>query len=202
MFKKTLLVSGIALAVTSPAMAEQQTSMVRDNGFSYTYGQLAYDRWDLDNGWDVDAITGEGSFALDEHIFLRGSLGFYDGDYDNGPFDADVDGHRLSGGVGFHTPLQRGLDFVTSADIIYDDRDYDPGNNDDEIGFEVRGGVRHATTEKLELSGGLAYQDLYDDDLGVYGQGLFKVSQAVDLGARVIVGGDRDTYGVFGRYNF
>ena len=36
MFKKTLLVSGIALAVTSPAMAEQQTSMVRDNGFSYT----------------------------------------------------------------------------------------------------------------------------------------------------------------------
>ncbi len=62
--------------------------------------------------------------------------------------------------------------------------------------------MRHATTEKLELSGGLAYQDLYDDDLGVYGQGLFKVSQAVDLGARVIVGGDRDTYGVFGRYNF
>ena len=35
MFKKTLLVSGIALAVSAPAMAEQQTSMVRDNGFSY-----------------------------------------------------------------------------------------------------------------------------------------------------------------------
>jgi len=42
MFKKTLLVSGIALAVAAPAMAEQRTSMVRDNGFSYTYGQLAY----------------------------------------------------------------------------------------------------------------------------------------------------------------
>lgn len=199
MFKKTLLVSGIALAVSAPAMAAQQTSAVRDNGFSYSYGQLAYDRWDLDNDVDVDALSAEGSFALDEHLFLRGSLGFFDGDYGR---NGDLDGTRLSGGVGFHTPLQRGLDFVTSADIIYDDRDYDPGNDDDEIGFEVRGGVRHATTEKLELSGGLAYQDLYDDDLGVYGQGLFKVSQAVDLGARVIVGGDRDTYGVFGRYNF
>jgi|TARA_R100001460_G_scaffold34826_1_gene67464 outer membrane protein with beta-barrel domain len=203
MFKKTLLVSGIALAVSAPAMAEQQTSMVRDNGFSYTYGQLAYDRWDLDNDVDVDALTAEGSFALDEHIFLRGSLGFFDGDYDRGPFrDGDVDGTRLSAGAGFHTPLQRGLDFVTSADIIYDDRDLDPGKSDDEIGFELRGGLRHATTEQLELSGGLTYMDLYDDDLGVYGQGLFKLTPVVDLGARVIVGGDRDTYGVFGRYNF
>lgn len=198
MFKKTLLVSGIALAVAAPAMAEQRTSMVRDNGFSYTYGQLAYDRWDLDNDLDIDALTAEGSFALDEHIFLRGSLGFYDGD---GPFRTDVDGHRLSAGMGFHTPLQRGLDFVTSADIIYDEIDIGR-RDDDEIGFEVRGGVRHATTEQLELSGGLTYMDLYDDDLGVYGQGLFKLTPVVDLGARVIVGGDRDTYGVFGRYNF
>jgi len=198
MFKKTLLVSGIALAVAAPAMAEQRTSMVRDNGFSYTYGQLAYDRWDLDNDLDIDALTAEGSFALDEHIFLRGSLGFYDGD---GRFGTDVDGHRLSGGVGFHTPLQRGLDFVTSADIIYDEIEIGRAD-DDEIGFELRGGVRHATTEQLELSGGLTYMDLYDDDLGVYGQGLFKLTPVVDLGARVIVGGDRDTYGVFGRYNF
>jgi len=113
-----------------------------------------------------------------------------------------VDGTRLSAGAGFHTPLQQGLDFVTTADIIYDDRDFDPGNSDDEIGFELRGGLRHATTEQLELSGGLTYMDLYDDDLGVYGQGLFKLTPVVDLGARVIVGGDRDTYGVFGRYNF
>ncbi|MCG8391952.1 MAG: hypothetical protein MI745_02625 [Pseudomonadales bacterium] len=189
------------MAVAAPAMAEQRTSAVRDNGFSYTYGQLAYDRWDLDNDWDVDAITGEGSFALDEHIFLRGGLSFYDGDYDRGPIHGDVDGNRLYGGVGFHTPLQRGLDFVGTADIIYDDYDVDYGD-DDEIGFELRGGVRHATTEKLELSGGLTYMDLHDDDLGVYGQGLFKLTPVVDLGARLVVAGDRDTFGVFGRYNF
>ncbi len=71
MFKKTLLMSGLALAVSGPVMAAQQTTAVRDNGFSYSYGQLAYDRWDLDNDVDVDALSAEGSFALDEHLFLR-----------------------------------------------------------------------------------------------------------------------------------
>ncbi|MEE3319907.1 MAG: hypothetical protein VX258_04375 [Pseudomonadota bacterium] len=194
MFKKALLVSGIALTVSGTAMAEQRTSAVRDNGFSYSYGQLAYDRWDVDGDWDADALSAEGSFGLDEHLFVRGALRFYDGDY-------DIDGKQLSGGIGFHTPLQQGLDFVTSADIIYDDRDYRFGDDDD-VGFEIRGGVRHATTDKIELSGGLTYLDLYDDDLGVYGEGLFKATPAVDIGARVVVAGDRDTIGVFGRYNF
>ena len=89
MFKKTLLVSGIALAVSAPALAAQQTTAVRDNGFSYSYGQLAYDRWDLDNDVDVDSLSAEGSFALDEHLFLRGSLGFFDGDYGR---NGDLDG--------------------------------------------------------------------------------------------------------------
>ncbi|WP_290523830.1 hypothetical protein [Alcanivorax sp.] len=194
MFKKALLVSGIALTVSGTAMAEQRTSAVRDNGFSYSYGQLAYDRWDVDGDWDADALSAEGSFGLDEHLFVRGALRFYDGDY-------DIDGKQLSGGIGFHTPLQQGLDFVTSADIIYDDRDHRFGDDDD-VGFEIRGGVRHATTDKIELSGGLTYLDLYDDDLGVYGEGLFKATPAVDIGARVVVAGDRDTIGVFGRYNF
>ncbi|EKF75488.1 hypothetical protein A11A3_03989 [Alcanivorax hongdengensis A-11-3] len=199
MLKKTILTSAIAIAVSSPAaFAEQRTAPVRDNGFSYTYGQLAYDRWDLDDGQDIDAITGEGAFALDEHLFLRGGLNFYDGDYRYG----DLDGNQIYGGLGFHTPLQRGLDLVGSADIIYDDHDFDPGGSDDELGYELRAGVRHATTDKLELSGGLTYQDIYDGDLGVYGQGLVKVTPVVDLGARVIVGDDRDTFGVFGRYNF
>lgn len=202
MFKKTLLVSGIALAISVPAMAEQRTSAVRDNGFSYDYGQLAYDNWDFDNGWDVDALTAEGAFALDEHLFMRGGLSFYDGDWDRGNFnDPDVDGHRIYVGLGFHSPLQQNLDFVGSADLIWDEVDYDFGDDDD-LGFELRGGVRFAPAEKVELSGGLSYMDVYDDDLAVYGEGLYKVTPAVDLGARAKLGGDIDTFGVFGRYNF
>ena len=105
MLKKTLLVSGIALAISAPAMAEQRTSAVRDNGFSYNYGQLAYDQWEFDDEWDVDVLTAEGAFELDEHLFLRGGLSFYDGDFGPG----DLDGKQIYAGVGFHTPLQQNL---------------------------------------------------------------------------------------------
>ena len=74
--------------------------------------------------------------------------------------------------------------------------------DDDEIGFELRGGVRAGVGEKVELEGGLSYYDLYDDDITLYAQGLFKATQAVDVGARLLFGGDRESIGVFGRYNF
>ena len=209
MFKKALLVSGIAMAISAPAMAEQRTSAVRDNGFSYNYGQLAYDQWEFDDAWDVDVLTLEGAFALDEHLFLRGGLSFYDGDFGPG----DLDGNQIYAGVGFHTPLQQNLDFVGSADIIYDDQEYDyrvcnfgicveDSASDDEIGFELRGGVRAAAGDKVELEGGLSYYDLYDDDITLYAQGLFKASDTIDVGARLLFGGDRESIGVFGRYNF
>ena len=212
MLKKTLLVSGIALAITAPAMAEQRTSAVRDNGFSYNYAQLAYDRWEFDDGPDLDWISAEGSFELDEHLFLRGGLGFFDGDA--GPLD--LDGKQLSAGVGFHTPLQQGLDFVGSADIFYVDYDAEfeqcnafgcvsGDDSDDDIGFELRGGVRAAAGDKVELEGGLSYWDagdFLDDDITLYASGLFKASDTIDVGARLLFGGDRESIGVFGRYNF
>ena len=212
MLKKTLLVSGIALAISAPAMAEQRTSAVRDNGFSYNYAQLAYDQWDGDDAFDaeLDVLTAEGAFELDEHLFLRGGLSFFDGDFGRG----DLDGKQLYGGVGFHTPLQEKLDFVGSADIIYDDREFEVTTcnplvgcvtsdaDDDDIGFELRGGVRAAVADQIELEGGLSYYDVYDDDITLYAQGLFKATDAVDVGARLLFGGDRESIGVFGRYNF
>ena len=201
MLKNTLLASALVLTAGSSAFAAQKMTPVRDNGFSYTYGQVAYDRWNLDHGVDIDALTGEGSFALDEHLFLRGGVSLYDGDFGRG---TDLSGNRLYGGLGFHTPLQQALDLVGSANIVYDRVNPDPGSVQDDMGFELRGGLRNATTDKLELSGGLSYLDvgdLEDSDLSLYVQGLVKVSPVVDVGARVLAG-DRDTIGVFGRYNF
>ena len=142
-------------------------------------------------------LTGVGSFALDEHLFLRGGASFYDGDYDS-PGSDDVDGNRLYVGAGFHTPLQRGLDLVGTADVIRDDNDF----NDEEWGYAVSGGLRHQTTEMLELSGGVLYEDIYDGNFGVYGQGLVNLTRAWDVGARVAFTDDSDNIGLFGRYNF
>jgi hypothetical protein len=199
MLKQTLMASAIAAAAlaSTGVQAQTETTSVRDNGFSYTYGQFGYDNWDYDRGPDVDVLTGEGAFALDEHLFLRGGLSFYDGDYDS-PGSDDVDGNRLYGGIGFHTPLQRGLDLVGTADVIRDDNDFD----DDEWGYALRAGLRHQTTDKLQLSGGALYEDIYDGNFGVYGQGLVNLTRAWDVGARVSFTDDSDTLGVFGRYNF
>ncbi|MBM7335274.1 MAG: hypothetical protein ABGX87_05335 [Alcanivorax sp.] len=198
MLKKTLIASAIAAGTLASLGAQaQSTTPVRDNGFSYTYGQFGYDRWDYDNGPDVDVLTGEGAFALDEHLFLRGGLSFYDGDYDS-PGSDDVDGNRVYVGAGFHTPLQRGLDLVGTADVIRDDNDF----NDEEWGYALRAGLRHQTTDMLQLSGGAIYEDIYDGNFGVYGQGLVELNRAWDVGARVSFTDDSDNIGLFGRYNF
>lgn len=165
--------------------------------FSYSYGQLTAERWDYDNGLDVDALAGDFSLALDANLFVRASLALYDGDYDRGWRKRDTDGHRVSVGLGYHTPIARGLDFVVSGDVIRDDHD-----RDDDFGFAVRGGVRHATTQRLELAGGLFYEELYDSEVGVYGEALYRVNRPIDVGARLNLSGDFNSLGVFARYNF
>lgn len=198
MLKSFALVPLAALPLLLPPLAVQ--AQPRDAGphvFSYSYGQLAVERWDYDSGLDVDAVAGDFSLDLDQNLFVRASLGFYDGDEDQRWNKRDTDGHRISLGLGFHSPLAQRLDFVASGDIIRDDHD-----RDDDIGFAVRGGVRHATTDRLELAGGVFYEDLYDSEVGLYGEALYRITRPVDLGARVSLSDDLNSFGVFARYNF
>lgn len=203
MLKKTLMASAIAAATLASAgvQAQTDTPQVRSNNFSYTYGQFGYDNWDYDHGPDVDVLNGALSYEVDDHIFLRGSVDFYDGDY-KGRGHSNVDGHRLSAGLGFHTPLQQGLDLLGTADLIRDDND----SGDHEWGYALRGGLRHQTTEALQLSGGVLYEDVYRHNfrhnIGVFGEGLVRLTQAWDVGARLSFTDDADRFGVFGRYNF
>ncbi|MCB1836543.1 MAG: hypothetical protein KDH99_02895 [Alcanivoracaceae bacterium] len=196
-----LLAGGTAVALSSTvAVAQPQTSTVRDNGFSYNYVQGGFEHRDWDNSLDIDGLDGKISWALDEHLFLRGGLQFFDGDVDvPGPGgNVDADGWQLSAGMGFHTPLKTGLDLVLTGDIVHIDVD----NGGDETGYEITGGVRHETTAQVELTGGAYLQDIEDSDFGVFGGALYHVSQAVDVGAEVRFGDDLTQFGLFGRYNF
>lgn len=201
--KRFCLLAGSAMAmVSASAMAAQpETSTVRDNGFSYDYIQAGYEQRDWDNSLDIDGLDAKLSMALDEHLFLRGGLQFFDGDLDfPAPFggSVDVDGWQLSAGLGFHTPLKAGLDLVLTGDIVHIDID----DGGDETGYEIAGGVRHETTAQLELTGGAYLQDIEDSDFGVFGGALYHVSKAVDVGAEVRFGDDLTQFGLFGRYNF
>lgn len=171
--------------------------LVCDNGFLYIYGQFGYDNWDYDNGLDVDVFIGEGFFVLDEYLFLCGGVSFYDGDYDSSGSD-DVDGNCLYVGVGFYILLQCGLDLVGIVDVICDDNDF----NDEEWGYVVSGGLCYQIIEMLELFGGVFYEDIYDGNFGVYGQGLVNLICVWDVGVRVVFIDDFDNIGLFGCYNF
>jgi len=131
--------------------------------------------------------------ALDEHLFLRGNVSLYDG-------DGDYDGIGLSGGLGFHTPLQQGLDLVITGDVLHDR--IEVGNNkDNETGMRFAGGVRHATAPNVELAGGAFMWRMYTE-IGLYGEALFKVAERVSLGADIQFSGDYDVLGLFARVSF
>lgn len=195
-----LLAAPLALAISATAVAQPRTSEIRDNDFNWNFVQFGLESQDWD-GFDRDALYGRLSWALDEHLFLRGGLSLYDG-------DIDYRGMGLSVGLGFHTPLQQGLDLVVSGDILHDRYRIDPpgpggSRSDNETGVKLAGGVRHATAEKVELSGG-AFLLRYDgeNELGLYGEALVKVSDTFHVGADLQLSGDYDVIGVFGRVTF
>ena len=97
------LVVPLASAISSVAIAQPQTSAVRDNDFNWRFFQFGLELQDRGRGFDRDAVYGRLSWALDEHLFLRGGLSLYDGDLGA----ADYDGLGLSGGLGFHTRCSR-----------------------------------------------------------------------------------------------
>lgn len=195
-----IMVPMFALSSAASA-AEAQTSSVRDNGMSYTYVQAGYENRDYDGVFETDGIDAKVSFAIDEHLFARGGLQLFQGDAEYrcyfGCRDDDADGFQLSGGIGFHTPLATGLDLVVTGDIVHIDYDYG-----DDTGFALAGGVRHATTEKLELSGGLFLEDVVDSEFGIQGSALFHAAEKIDVGAELKLGDDITTFGLFGRFNF
>ncbi|MDF1628612.1 MAG: hypothetical protein P1U78_02345 [Alcanivoracaceae bacterium] len=192
------LVVPLAGAISSVAIAQPQTSPVRDNNFDWSFFQFGVDFQDMDRGFDRDALYGRVSWALDEHLFLRAGLSLYDGEVGV----VDYDGFGLSGGLGFHTPLQQGLDLVVSGDLLFDR--VDVGNNrDSESGLRLAGGVRHQTSDQVELSGGAFAMRMYDNnDIGLYGEALFKVSEKFNVGADLQLGDDINSIGVFGRLSF
>lgn len=200
-YSAVLLLSAAVAVPVSPALADTVATLPgRDNAFSYTYLQGGVDIGNLRNPRaDADTVYIEGSYALDPNLHVRGGLGYYDGDVRRG--SGNIYGHRISAGIGFNTLLQDGLDFVASGDVVQV-RAKSGGSSATDTGVDLRGGVRHRTTDRLQLAGGAFHENIDRSDTGLYGEALFNVQHNLDVGARVQVGDDIGTFGLFGRYNF
>jgi hypothetical protein len=179
--------------------AEIKTLAVEDNNLSYDYVEGGYFQQDFDGNFDVDGLGVRLASELDEHLFVRGEFALFDGDVANA---LDIDGFQLGGGLGFHSPLKEQLDLVITGDLIYADYDVENSGGDDEFGFRVTGGVRYEMDGKVDLTGGLFLEDIFENELGVFGQGLFAVSEEFQVGAGVRLSTDIDELNLLVRYNF
>lgn len=200
-YSAALLLSTVMAAPLTPALADTAGTIPgRDNAFSYNYLQGGIDVGNLRNPRaDADTVYVEGSYALDRNLHVRGGLGYYDGDVRRG--SGNIYGHRISAGLGFNTLIQDGLDFVASGDVVQV-RAKSGGSSSTDTGMDLRAGVRHMTTDRIQLAGGVFHENIDRSDTGLYGEALFHVQNNVDVGARVQAGDDIGTFGLFGRYNF
>ena len=197
-----------ALAVTLAALAPMasaetaRTSDVKDNGFSYRYVEAGYITQDFDGGFDWDGLGARIAWGIDEHLFIRAEAALFDGDLDYGFGSADVDGFLLGGGLGFHTPLKTGTDLVLTGDLLMIDYDVDFIGDDDDTGIRVTGGVRHRASDQLELSGGVFLENVDESEFGLFGQGMVKVADQLDVGASVRFGDDLTELALLARFRF
>lgn len=192
-----------AALLLSTGLQAQPVSPSVDNHFSNDYLQLGYQSQDWGVGLDIDALSASGSLSIDEHFYLRGRLSLYDGRAGRGPGRTNLDGTGISAGLGFNTPLKTDLDLVATADIIHDRYRFSGGGRDNDTGVALAGGVRHRATADIELSGGVFAQRIgRENEVGVYGEGLLKLTPPFDVGLDLRVGDDLTAIGLFGRYNF
>lgn len=151
---KTLLAAALALAANT-ALA---------GNFNYTYIEGGYGEVDTgDDGDDGDALFIGGSVDLQQGFGIIGS--FYTLDLGD-----DFDGTIFTVGGQFHTPISSQADFVGSIQLINAEVEYDGpyGYDDsaDDTGLLLRGGIRFAIQQNLQLEGDISYidNDFWDDN--------------------------------------
>src|SRR5689334_1940508 len=94
----------IAASAALPASASE--------GPRYTYGEIGYARIDFDNfDEDADAVGANGSFALNDRVYLLAS--YSRASIDDSGFDVDID--TAEAGAGMHFPLNSRVDLIAEA---------------------------------------------------------------------------------------
>lgn len=161
------------LAIPAISMAE---------GLSYNYVEGSYVIPEND-----DAFRVGGSFALNQQFFIEADGTIFDG------------GNVLTGQLGYRHALSDMLDLNVKGGLLY----ADPDGGNSETGYTFGGGLRAMVTPQLELNGGVAYIDIYDNsDVGFSAGAVynFNANWAVSGGGEVV--DDSEEFNVGVRYNF
>jgi hypothetical protein len=168
-------------------------SVMAADGPRYTYGEIGYERLDIDNySGDGDFGNIGGSFALNDRIYMFAA--YQDGSVDgSGP---DIDVSTFEAGLGVHFPLNDTIDLVGNAAYAWAKVDVDNFGNEDDDGYALSAGLRAMVTPKLELNGGGSYVDISDDDTALYLGAVYSFTDMFAVTTGASFGDDATSYGV------
>jgi len=137
-------------------------------GFSYNLIEGS-----LISGDDYDGFGVSGSMSFTPEIFGLASIDAIE------LAGSSLDASLLSAGAGYRIAINELLDVFATGAL----KRFKVDGADDEMGFGIGVGVRGRLVERLELSGGLEYVDVYDSDttLKVGGRWYFTNNFAAGL---------------------
>ena len=185
MFKKLLLAS--VLAVPAVSMAE---------GLSYNYAQATYQSVDID-GTSVspDGFGIAGSYLFGKTVFAQAEYSALSA--------KGVDLDTFGVGLGLRHGLTDKVDVTAGAGLVFAKVDVSGFGSDDDTGYTVRGGLRAQVMPKLELNGGVAYTDVFDDgNTSFLLGGVVSITPQFALVAGAELDEDATGYNIGGRFNF
>jgi hypothetical protein len=184
------LLSAAALLGSAVAQAE----------LPWTYAEFGYSKADGSDSFETDAwdLKGSVAFLSKWHASLQYQDGEVDSDSSFG--DADFDGFQLVAGA--HPQLTPNTQVI--FDLTYLDYDVDgaEGGDASEDGYGVGFGLRHAITDKLEISAEAWYiesnyeEDGFDEDYNntsLQFGGRYNWTPAVSTGLTVFLDGTAAT---------
>ena len=155
MFKKALIIGAISSIASFSLTAEEASLSYTNVGIGYETGDIA----DIDfSGFGI-----YGSKALNDSFFLIASYLSISSDdqFTNGFSTDDIEATGFNFGVGFHTPINSTVDFVST--LSYSDAEVEFGSlTEDGNGYVLAAGVRALPSDVLELSAFIDYADIDD----------------------------------------
>ena len=155
MFKKALILGAIS-SIASFSVAAQESAL------SYTSAGIGYETGDIAD-IDFSGFGIYGSKALNDSFFLIASYLSIESDdqFTDGFFTDDIEASGFNFGVGFHTPINSTVDFVST--LSYSDVEVEFGDDsEDGNGYILAAGVRALPSDVLELSAFIDYADIED----------------------------------------
>ena len=153
MFKKALVI-GVISSIASFSLTAEESAL------SYTYTGIGYETGDIAD-IDFSGFGIYGSKALNESFFITGSYLSIESDdqFTDGFVTDEIEATGFNLGIGFHTPINSTVDFVST--LSYADAEVEfADDSEDGNGYILAAGVRALPSDVLELSAFIDYADV------------------------------------------